>query len=98
MPTLEALLRLVELPQVPVADNAASLHEADIDEMVFGVSFASLNTCRKPARDFAPAVTDVRSFVQEKLKEAAAKDQGAFGALVGGASADVQGVVAKYLA
>lgn len=98
--TAEALLRLLELPQVPVTDGTdAALHDADIDELVFGVSFAGLNTCKKAPKDYAPNVTDVKKNLSDKLKEAqSGPDSAAVTTAVGGLSQELQAVLKNYFA
>jgi exportin-2 (importin alpha re-exporter) len=68
--TCEALLKLLEVPPVPVAADDAVIPDADVDDLSFGVGFTPLNTCKKPIRDPWPEITDVKAWVGQYLKEA----------------------------
>ncbi|KAG9243793.1 CAS/CSE protein [Calycina marina] len=78
--TCEALLKLLENPPMPVADDIIT--EADIDDVGFGVGFTPLSTCKKISIDNYPEVTDVKSWVGSYLKDADARQGGKIGGYV----------------
>jgi exportin-2 (importin alpha re-exporter) len=90
---------MLELPQVPGGDDVTErLHEADIDEMSFGVSFASLITCRKAPKDVQPRILDLKKFVGEKLNEVNSATNGVVvNKISNEASPDMQQIVQKYM-
>lgn len=66
--------------------------------MSFGVSFASLITCRKAPKDVQPKILDLKKFVGEKLNEVNAATNGVVvGKIQNEASAEIQQIVQKYM-
>ncbi|RPA83879.1 Cse1-domain-containing protein [Ascobolus immersus RN42] len=100
IPTLTTLLKMLELPQVPGGDDVTErLHEADIDDVSFGVSFASLITCRKAPKDVDSRILDLRRFVGEKLNEVNTATNGAVvNRIAAEASPEMQQIVQRYMA
>jgi exportin-2 (importin alpha re-exporter) len=52
------------------------IHDADVDDLSFGVGFTQLNTCRKVVRDPFPEVSDVKAWVGSYLKDADSRHGG----------------------
>lgn len=73
--TCEALLKLLENPPI-LATTDDTIVDQDVDDMSFGVGFTQLQTIRRPARDFWPDVTDVKSWVGQQLQDANARQGG----------------------
>ncbi|KAI5806627.1 Cse1-domain-containing protein [Peziza echinospora] len=93
--TMVKLLDNVQsIPQGPTSDDIT--HEADIDEMGFGVSFSNLNTTKKGIRDPAPAISvaDLKGWVVQTLKGARGRIEGFIPQL----PQEVQGSFVQYLA
>jgi len=72
--SVTTLLKLLETPPVPTNTDAATAYdqsaEADLDDVSFSVSFATLNTARKGAVDPFPEILDARKWVGEELRSA----------------------------
>jgi exportin-2 (importin alpha re-exporter) len=60
--TCEALIKLLEMPPLPVTDDSVVV-EQDVDDLSFGVGFTQLNTCKRQPKDIWPEVTDAKSWV-----------------------------------
>lgn len=74
--TCEALLKLLELPPLPISKDDM-IAENDVDDMAFGVGFTQLNTVRPPVRDPWPETgADLKAWVGKYLKEADQKHGG----------------------
>lgn len=73
--TCEALLKLLENPPM-LATTDDAIVDHDVDDMSFGVGFTQLQTIKRPARDYWPEVTDVKSWVGQQLQEANARQGG----------------------
>lgn len=73
--TCEALLKLLENPPI-VASTDDTIADQDVDDMSFGVGFTQLQTTKRPARDYWPEVTDVKSWVASQLQVANARSGG----------------------
>ena len=73
--TCEALLKLLENPPI-LATMDDSIVDQDVDDMSFGVGFTQLQTIKRPARDYWPEVTDVKSWVGQQLQDANARQGG----------------------
>lgn len=74
--TCEALLKLLELPPLPIARDDV-IAENDVDDMAFGVGFTQLNTIKARPRDPWPEVgPDLRLWVGKYLKAADVKHGG----------------------
>ncbi|KAJ9301331.1 hypothetical protein DTO271G3_1466 [Paecilomyces variotii] len=74
--TCEALLKLLELPPLPISKDDI-IAENDVDDMAFGVGFTQLNTVRPPVRDPWPETgADLKAWVGKYLKEADQKHGG----------------------
>ena len=75
--TLHKLIATPEVvPQGPSATDDLS-HEADLDEMGFGVAFSTLNTTKKAVQDPAPGVpmAGLRDWVVANFKESSDRVQ-----------------------
>ncbi|KAL8734500.1 MAG: hypothetical protein Q9166_001400 [cf. Caloplaca sp. 2 TL-2023] len=73
--TCEALLKLLENPPI-MASTDDTIVDQDVDDMSFGVGFTQLQTIKRPARDYWPEVTDVKSWVGQQLQNTNAKRGG----------------------
>jgi len=73
--TCEALLKLLEDPPLPTANEDLTLDQ-DVDDMSFGVGFTQLTTCKRVSRDQWPEITDVKRWVGGYLHEADARHAG----------------------
>lgn len=73
--TCEALLKLLENPPI-LASTDDTIVDHDVDDMSFGVGFTQLQTIKRPARDYWPEVTDVKSWVGRQLQDANARQGG----------------------
>ena len=73
--TCNALLELLVNPPIPPSTEDLIV-DHDVDDMSFGVGFTQLTTIKKPARDFWPEVTDVKSWVSRWLNAANARTSG----------------------
>ncbi|KAL8750958.1 MAG: hypothetical protein Q9184_006232 [Pyrenodesmia sp. 2 TL-2023] len=73
--TCEALLKLLENPPI-LASTDDTIVDHDVDDMSFGVGFTQLQTIKRPARDYWPEVTDVKSWVGRQLQDANARRGG----------------------
>ncbi|KAL8650767.1 MAG: hypothetical protein Q9226_005004 [Calogaya cf. arnoldii] len=73
--TCETLLKLLENPPM-IASTDDTIADQDVDDMSFGVGFTQLQTIKRPARDFSPGVTDVKSWVGQELQSANAEQGG----------------------
>lgn len=73
--TCETLLKLLENPP-SIASTDDTIADQDVDDMSFGVGFTQLQTIKRPARDFWPGVTDVKSWVGQELQSTNAKQGG----------------------
>ncbi|KAL9593297.1 MAG: hypothetical protein Q9179_005966 [Wetmoreana sp. 5 TL-2023] len=73
--TCEALLKLLENPPI-IASTDDTIVDHDVDDMSFGVGFTQLQTIKRPARDYWPDVTDVKSWVGNHLQDANARQGG----------------------
>ncbi|KAL8943940.1 MAG: hypothetical protein Q9216_000752 [Gyalolechia sp. 2 TL-2023] len=71
----EALLKLLENPPI-LATTDETIIDHDVDDMSFGVGFTQLQTIKRPARDYWPEVTDVKSWVGRQLQDANARQGG----------------------
>lgn len=71
----EALLKLLENPPI-LAITDENIIDHDVDDMSFGVGFTQLQTIKRPARDYWPEVTDVKSWVGRQLQDANARQGG----------------------
>ncbi|KAK6349794.1 importin-alpha export receptor [Orbilia brochopaga] len=68
--SVTTLLRLLEVPPVPAGgEGYDQTTEADLDDVSFSVSFATLNTARKSAADPFPEVVDARKWVSGEIKK-----------------------------
>lgn len=68
--TCEALLKLLELPPLPVGKDDI-IAEHDVEDMAFGVGFTALNTVRAQPKDPWPETgADLKAWVGQYLKEA----------------------------
>jgi exportin-2 (importin alpha re-exporter) len=79
--TCEALLKLLINPPLPQAHNDV-VEDRDVDELGFGAAFTALNTCKLPAKDPLPEVTDVKAWVGQYLREADKRHNGRVGQFV----------------
>ncbi|KAF3935709.1 Exportin-2 [Dactylella cylindrospora] len=97
-PSVTALLKLLEIPPVPTSGDAYDqTAEADLDDVSFSVSFATLNTARKGANDPFPEVVDARKWVGGELKTALAGPKGgALGASLGELEPQSRSVLEGY--
>jgi exportin-2 (importin alpha re-exporter) len=66
--TLEALVKLLELAPMPVADGDAVV-EQDVDDLAFGVGFTQLNTCKRQPKDSSPEITDIKSWIGQYYRQ-----------------------------
>ncbi|KAL8841565.1 MAG: hypothetical protein Q9205_002251 [Flavoplaca limonia] len=73
--TCEALLKLLENPPI-IASMDETIADQDVDDMSFGVGFTQLQTTKRPARDFWPGVTDVKTWVGQELQSTNARQGG----------------------
>lgn len=73
--TTQKLIELLVNPPT-VNKNDDIIVDADVDELGFGVGFTQLNTCKKPAKDPFPEITDVKAWVGQYLKDANARHNG----------------------
>ncbi|KAI4207365.1 MAG: hypothetical protein LQ346_000615 [Caloplaca aetnensis] len=73
--TCEALLKLLENPPI-LASTDDTIVDHDVDDMSFGVGFTQLQTIKRPARDYWPEVTDVKSWVGRQLQDANSRQGG----------------------
>jgi exportin-2 (importin alpha re-exporter) len=73
--TCEALIKLLELAPLPVADDTAVV-EQDVDDLSFGVGFTQLNTCKPQPKDLWPEVTDIKTWVGTFYANADREQQG----------------------
>ncbi|KAL9040431.1 MAG: hypothetical protein Q9180_001912 [Flavoplaca navasiana] len=73
--TCEALLKLLENPPI-ITSTDDTIADQDVDDMSFGVGFTQLQTTKRPARDFWPGVTDVKSWVGQELQSTNARQGG----------------------
>ncbi|OGE51107.1 hypothetical protein PENARI_c014G03336 [Penicillium arizonense] len=74
--TCMALLKLLELPPLPVSRDDL-IADADIEDMSFGVGFTPLNTIRAEQKDPWPETgADLKAWVGSYLKEADTKHNG----------------------
>ncbi|KAF3173792.1 importin-alpha export receptor [Orbilia oligospora] len=75
--SIDALLKLLEVPPTPVEGGSGydQATEADLDDVSFSVSFATLNTARKPITDPFPQIVDVRKWVGGEVKKSQAYQQ-----------------------
>ncbi|KAI4180184.1 MAG: hypothetical protein L6R41_007404 [Letrouitia leprolyta] len=71
----EALLKLLENPPILAASDE-TIVDHDVDDMSFGVGFTQLQTIKRPARDYWPEVTDVKSWVGRQLQDANVRQGG----------------------
>ncbi|KAL9596202.1 MAG: hypothetical protein Q9219_005954 [cf. Caloplaca sp. 3 TL-2023] len=71
----EALLKLLENPPI-LASTDETIVDQDVDDMSFGVGFTQLQTIKRPARDYWPEVTNVKSWVGGQLQDADARQGG----------------------
>lgn len=68
--TCETLLKLLELPPLPVTGDDI-IAEHDVEDMAFGVGFTALNTVRTQPKDPWPDTgADLRAWVGNYLKQA----------------------------
>ena len=68
--TCEALLKLLELPPLPVSKDDL-IAEHDVEDMAFGVGFSALNSVRTQTKDPWPETgSDLKAWVGQYLKEA----------------------------
>ncbi|KAI5849541.1 Cse1-domain-containing protein [Morchella snyderi] len=77
--TIMALLKLLEMPPLPVqeGENAAELVDADIDDLNFGSTYTRLNTCKTRAVDMFPQVTgDLKKWCGARIREGSAAKGG----------------------
>lgn len=71
--SVTTLLKLLEVPPVPAAGDAYDqTTEADLDDVSFSVSFATLNTARKGVVDPFPEIVDARKWVGVEVKKSEA--------------------------
>ncbi|KAF9891293.1 importin-alpha export receptor [Aspergillus nanangensis] len=74
--TCEALLKLLELPPVPVTKDDVII-EHDVEDSAFGVGFTALNTIRQQTLDpWSDTGDDLKAWVGRYLKEADTKTNG----------------------
>lgn len=74
--TCEALLKLLELPPLPIGHDD-TIVDHDVDDMAFGVGFTQLNTVRPRQKDpFPETGPDLKVWVGKYLKEADSKHGG----------------------
>ncbi|KAK6529632.1 importin-alpha export receptor [Arthrobotrys megalospora] len=76
--SINALLKLLEVPPTPAEGGGAGYDqttETDLDDVSFSVSFATLNTARKPLSDPFPEVVDARKWVGGEVKRSQAYQQ-----------------------
>ena len=73
--TCEALLKLLENAPI-IASMDETIADQDVDDMSFGVGFTQLQTTKRPARDFWPGVTDVKTWVGQELQSTNARQGG----------------------
>ncbi|RVD83340.1 uncharacterized protein DFL_007732 [Arthrobotrys flagrans] len=75
--SINALLKLLEVPPTPAEGGSGydPTTEADLDDVSFSVSFATLNTARKPVTDPFAHVVDVRKWVGGEVKKSQAYQQ-----------------------
>ncbi|KAK6354172.1 importin-alpha export receptor [Orbilia blumenaviensis] len=75
--SINALLKLLEVPPTPAEGGSGydQTTEADLDDVSFSVSFATLNTARKPVVDPFQQVVDVRKWVGGEVKKSEAYQQ-----------------------
>ncbi|RKF60712.1 Importin alpha re-exporter [Erysiphe neolycopersici] len=96
--TCDALLRLLENPPVLVIDRDVAV-DVDIDDLSFGVGFTPLHSCKKIHRDDWPEITDVKSWVNQFLKEADSRHNGAIGRFISERlSPEAKSLIASYTA
>ncbi|KAF3132818.1 importin-alpha export receptor [Orbilia oligospora] len=75
--SIDALLKLLEVPPTPAEGGSGydQATEVDLDDVSFSVSFATLNTARKPITDPFPQIVDVRKWVGGEVKKSQAYQQ-----------------------
>lgn len=73
--TSSALLKLLENPPI-VGSTDDTIADQDVDDMSFGVGFTQLQTIKRPARDYWPEVTDVKSWVGQELQRSNTRQGG----------------------
>ncbi|KAK1149856.1 importin-alpha export receptor [Aspergillus melleus] len=74
--TVEALLKLLELPPLPAGKDDI-IAEHDVEDMAFGVGYTALNTVRVQTRDPWPETgADLKAWVGQYLKAADKKNNG----------------------
>ena len=79
--TCEALLKLLINPPLPQTHDDV-IEDRDVDELGFGAAFTALNTCKRPAQDPLPEVTDVKAWVGQYLRDADKRHNGRVGQFV----------------
>lgn len=97
--TCEALLKLLELPPLPVSKDDL-IAEHDIEDMAFGVGFTPLNTVRPQTRDPWPDTgADLKAWVGKYLKDADQRHGGRVSAFVQERLGDeAKAVLSSYIA
>ena len=64
-------------PRVAAGFGDEIVHEADVDDIGFGVGFTPLKTCNRGARDDFPEIVEVDKWVGQYMKEANQRRGGA---------------------
>lgn len=96
--TCEALLKLLELPPVPVTRDDI-ITEHDVDDMAFGVGFTQLNTVRPRPKDPWPETgADLKVWTGKYLTEANSKQGGRInGFIQERLNPELQKILASYM-
>ncbi|GAM39819.1 Cse1 homolog [Talaromyces pinophilus] len=96
--TCEALLKLLELPPVPVTRDDIIM-EHDVDDMAFGVGFTQLNTVRPRPKDPWPETgADLKVWTGKYLTEANSKQGGRIhGFVQERLNPELQKILASYM-
>ncbi|CAJ2507313.1 Uu.00g084990.m01.CDS01 [Anthostomella pinea] len=96
--TCEAMLKmLMNPPKVTMGAGDEVVHEADVDDIGFGLGFTPLNTCKKSPRDDFPEVQEIQPWVRQYLTDANARHNGAIAGYMDRLSDEGKQALAMYV-
>lgn len=94
--TCTALLKLLENPPVASKD-ADMIMDQDVEDSVFGVGFAALNTIKKTLHDPFEEIQDLRKWVGQYLRDADQRHGGRIGQIVSNMDPAAQTTLKQYM-
>ena len=74
--TCGGLLKLMKDPPRPPPRGEGEIVDQDADDISFGVGFTQLSTCKRPAQEPFPEITDLKQWMAQTMKAADEKSGG----------------------